>query len=127
MSQESDFLRLFALLLEEKKNPTILYEMHILLTVDHFNTYVRRNRLESRAEVPTLFHFQYKLRGLHTAFLFASNLDSGCKSGIKSIVVFCPSKPFLHPFFSLCSFSASHFPSGFNSPVIPDLLHYFST
>lgn len=131
MSQEFDFLRLFVLLFREKKHThktsTILYEMHILLTVDHFNTYVRRNGLENRSGAPNLFHFQYKLRGFHRAFFFASSLDSGYKSGIKSVKCsFSPPKPSLHPFLSLCSFSVYHFPSGSGCPDTPGLQSYLS-
>lgn len=68
MSGESYFLRLFALLLGKKT--TILYEMHILFTVDHFNINVGRNGLENTAGAFILFHIQYNLRSLHRAFFF---------------------------------------------------------
>lgn len=44
---------------------TILYEMHILLTVDHFNTNVGRNGPENTAGALTLFHFLYKFISLY--------------------------------------------------------------
>ena len=52
MSQESDFLRLYSL--RKKKKATVLYEMYILLTLNHFHTSVRRNRVGA----PTLVHLQ---------------------------------------------------------------------
>lgn len=50
MSQESDFLRLYSLSLGKKA--TVLYEMHILLTLYHFHTSVRRNRVGAPTLVP---------------------------------------------------------------------------
>lgn len=53
MSQESDFLKLYSLSLGKKK-ATVLYEMYILLTLNHFHTSVGRNRVGA----PTLVHLQ---------------------------------------------------------------------
>lgn len=90
--------------------------MYILLPVDHFNTYVRRNGLESRAGTPIFDTFSISSRAsmgfciLPQVWILAANQE------LKPLIIVFPPKPSLHYFLSLCSFSTYHFPSGFDCP-----------
>lgn len=114
MSQESNFLRQFVLLLglkkKKKKPPHCMKCAFCLLLIIFIEMWLEIMEVRNRAGALTLFHFQRDIsnEAFPSFFSFAPNLDSGCISGLKS-VKHAFSQPSLQPFCRLYLFSAYRF------------------